>query len=135
MSLARGASLWLLLVLFCEVTFAQDPSASLEGQVADQTGGSIAGATVTITHEKTGLVRKQSSTDEGSFVFPVLPVGEYTLTVEKSEFAAFRQTAIHLNVNQTMRLNVVLDVAAAQQALSIEAKPNSSRPARTCLAT
>ena len=101
---------------------AQDPSASLEGQVADESGAAVPGATVTITHEKTSLARKQSSTDQGSFVFPVLPVGEYTLTVDKSEFAPFNQASVRLNVNQTVRVNVVLVVAAAQQAVSVEAE-------------
>lgn len=111
-----------LLGLLCLAgVLAQDPSAALEGQVADQSGSVIPGATVTATHERTGLARKLETTASGAFTFPVLPIGDYTLTIEKLAFAPFKQTSIRLNVNQTVRLNVVLDIETAQQALLVEA--------------
>ena len=105
------------------VAAAQDPSAVLEGLVTDRLQGALAGATVTVTNERTGLVRKQLTTLEGTYAFPVLPVGDYTVAVEKEQFAPFKQGAVRLNVNQTVRLNITLEIAAAKQALLVEATP------------
>ena len=58
------------------VATAQDPSAVLEGLVTDRLQGALAGATVTVTNERTGLDRKQLTTLEGTYAFPVLPVGD-----------------------------------------------------------
>jgi hypothetical protein len=102
---------------------AQDPSAALEGQITDKTQGALSGATVTVTHERTGLAHKLLTTTDGAYAFPVLPVGDYTVAVVKDQFAPFSQSAVRLNVNQTVRLNIVLDLASSSQTVQIEATP------------
>ncbi len=112
----------LLWMLLCAAMMrAQDPSAVLEGLVTDKLQAAIPNATVTLANARTGLVRKQLTTAEGTYAFPVLPVGEYTVTVEKDQFAPFKQASVRLNVNQTVRLNITLEIAAAITAVQVEA--------------
>ena len=103
---------WILLL--ASPALGQDPSAVLEGQLTDRTGGAVPEARVTVTQDLTGLTRTQAATELGHFVFPLLPVGDYTLAVERAQFAPFRQSSIRLNVSETVRVKVVLEVAAAQ---------------------
>ncbi len=110
-------------ILASVVATAQDPSAALEGLVTDAAQAAVPGATVTVTNQRTGLLRKQTTTLEGTFSFPVLPVGEYTLAIEKEQFAPFKQSAVRLNVNQTVRLNITLEIAVATETILVEAKP------------
>ncbi len=119
----RISSLLLLMISTSLAVTAQDPSAVLEGLVTDAAHAAVPGAMVTVTNERTGLVRQQTTTMEGSFAFPVLPIGEYALTVEKEQFAPFKQALVRLNVNQTVRLNIALEIAATVQELQVEATP------------
>lgn len=53
---------------------------SLVGNVTDQTGAAIPGATVTITHRETGASRDAVTDGTGAYRFPTLQSGNYTIT-------------------------------------------------------
>src|SRR5215468_7099454 len=55
----------------------------ISGSVVDSNGATIAGATVRLLNEGTGLARNQETTSAGEFNFPDLQVGLYTLSVTK----------------------------------------------------
>lgn len=116
----------LILMSVCLISVrahAQEPSGALEGEVVDQTGAAVLGCVVTVVHERTGITRKLETGEAGAFVFPVLAVGEYSLTAEKPGFAPARQPSIRLSLNQTLRLHLVLEVASSEQSLQVEAVP------------
>jgi hypothetical protein len=54
------------------------------GVVTDSSGAAVPGATVTIKNVDTGLSRTVTTTDDGSYSAPELPIGNYSVTVEKS---------------------------------------------------
>jgi Cna protein B-type domain. len=58
------------------------------GLVTDSSGAAVPGATVTIKNVDTGLTRTVTTTDDGSYSAPELPIGNYSVTVEKSGFKA-----------------------------------------------
>ncbi|HEY8460747.1 MAG TPA: carboxypeptidase-like regulatory domain-containing protein [Blastocatellia bacterium] len=62
------------------------PTGSLSGEVRDPSGASISGAKVTATHIETGLSRVATTNSEGRWSLPVLPVGNYKVTVEATGF-------------------------------------------------
>lgn len=111
--------LWLGLLL-CSCVLAQDPVAVLEGKVYDTSGGVIAGATVTVTNLDTGYKQTQVTPTTGIYRFPQLPPGSYRLTVTREGFASFQQGPIRLNVSETARLDVMLEVAARQESVTIQ---------------
>src|SRR5919197_972517 len=76
----------LLVVLLGAAALAQTFRGVVSGNVTDATGAAIAGASVQLVNESTGLARSQESTSSGDFTFPELPVGIYTLTVTKQGF-------------------------------------------------
>ncbi|MEQ1884905.1 MAG: carboxypeptidase regulatory-like domain-containing protein, partial [Bryobacteraceae bacterium] len=100
---------------------SQDPTAVLEGDVLDASGSVVPESIVTVTHQSTGVARKVETSAAGTFAFPALPTGEYSLSVDKTGFTTFLQSGIRLNVNQTVRLHVPLNVAATEQAMVVEA--------------
>ena len=59
------------------------------GNVTDSSGLPVAGATVTVKNADTGLVRTVTTTEDGSYSAPELPIGNYNVTVEKSGFGAW----------------------------------------------
>jgi outer membrane receptor protein involved in Fe transport len=91
------------------------------GAVRDASDAGIPGATVTITNIGTGLTQTKPSSDDGSFSFPLLPVGKYRIEVEKSGFQRYVQDGIVLAVNDRLTLQPKLQVGATSESVTITA--------------
>ena len=77
-------------------------SGSISGAVKDSKGGMIPGATVTVAARAEAVSQTAYTGGEGSFVFPQLPPGTYTITVEMAGFKkAVRGGVILLVINPT----------------------------------
>ena len=72
----------------------QFTTASLSGTLLDPSGAAVPAATVTVQNSETGFTRTTKSGKGGDYLFPVLPVGEYTLTVVKPGFQTYAQKGI-----------------------------------------
>ena len=100
---------------------AQFTTASLGGTVTDSSGGAVPGAQVTVHNTDTGLTRSLTTGADGAYLFPLLPIGTYRLTVEKTGFSAYTQEGITLTVNQVASQAVTLGVGAVNQQVTISA--------------
>lgn len=66
---------------------AQDATrGNLVGQAQDQSGQVVSGVQITITNLETGLTRTVTSSDNGTFRFPLLPPGAYSLQAAKAGY-------------------------------------------------
>ncbi len=117
-ALSRSASLLLVasLGLFCQTSTTQ-----LSGTVSDSTGASVPGAAVTATNEDTGLKYSIATTEAGLYAFPSIPVGSYSLSVEKTGFKKFQLTKIVLQINTPATVNAKLDIGQATETVQVEA--------------
>lgn len=84
-----SASLW-----------SQVDTGRIQGTVHDTTGGAIAGATVAITNEGTGLRQTTQTTEEGTYIFTPIRIGIYTVEVEFTGFQKSRRTGVQANIQQ-----------------------------------
>ena len=66
---------------------------SLVGNVVDESGAALPGATVTVTHNETGASRDAVADTNGGYRFPNLQPGTYTLTVKLDGFRTFTRAA------------------------------------------
>jgi len=65
---------------------------------------------------------KQTTTDQtGEFLFPLLPVGEYRITVEQSGFKRYEQIGLLLQVNDNVKVDVRLEVGELSTSVTVEA--------------
>lgn len=117
-----GSSL-VVLALTCLPLFAQLPTGTILGVIKDSSGGTVAGANVTVRNIETGLSRVLSTGEDGGYRFVALPVGHYDVKTEKSGFRSRTQTGIVLDVSQEAVVNVSLEVgtATAEVTVSTEA--------------
>jgi hypothetical protein len=99
----------------------QFTTASLGGIVSDSSGAIVPGASVTVLHTDTGTSKTLVTGADGSYLFPVLPVGTYQLAVEKAGFTKYIQSGIVLTVNQAANQPVVLQVGGAAQQVTVTA--------------
>jgi hypothetical protein len=96
-------------------------TASLFGTVSDPQGAVVSSAKVSITNASTGLSRSSVSDASGGFVFTLLPVGEYNLTVEQPGFHKYERRNVLLQANENIRVDVGLEVGNVTEAVTVTA--------------
>jgi hypothetical protein len=112
---------FLVLVLLPRPADAQAVTGTLLGVVADTTGGVLPGATVTITHVATGLVRTVVAGTDGAYTAPSLPTGVYTVSASLQGFKTVALSNIHIGVDQRVRIDLGLEVGNMTEAVTVEA--------------
>jgi hypothetical protein len=95
---------------------------TIQGTVTDPSGAVIAGAEVSATSVTTGEVTTRNSTDAGYFVLPLLPAGEYSVTIKKEGFQTVTQPHVTVDALANVGLNTKLQVGATTQSITIESQ-------------
>jgi outer membrane receptor protein involved in Fe transport len=103
-----------------QIAFPQ-ATASIVGTVRDASDAFIPSGLVMVTNIGTGLKQTKESAADGSFSFPLLPVGQYRLEVEKAGFQRFVQDGIVLAVNDRVTIEPRLQVGATSESVTITA--------------
>ncbi|HXH07233.1 MAG TPA: TonB-dependent receptor [Vicinamibacterales bacterium] len=117
------AAALLAIGLAASPAFAQSEAANgvIEGTVADASGAFLPGVTVTLTNLDTGAERVLTTNERGFFRAPLLPLGTYRLAAELAGFRRFEQTGLALAAGQTLVVNVVLQIGAVTEVVSVSA--------------
>ena len=103
---------------------AQVNQARLIGTVTDQSGGVIAGATVTVTDVQKNVSRTLTTDSAGEYVAPNLDPDTYSLRVEAKGFRTFTREGMQLGVGQDARADVTLQPGEQTQTITVtEALP------------
>jgi hypothetical protein len=76
----------ILTVLIAGVAWAQVVNGTLLGTVTDASGAVVANARVTALEQNTGISHVAETNESGNYVFPDMPPGTYTVTVELAGF-------------------------------------------------
>jgi hypothetical protein len=97
---------------------AQNPTGTISGRVTDSSDLSVPGATVTIESAHLQGVRTTVTSANGDYIFPHLPPGTYTVTVELSGFATTRQTR-DVGAMQPVEVNVTLRPASLSEVVTV----------------
>jgi len=102
---------------------SQITSGTVQGDVLDERGGSIADATVEAKNLDTNFTQTGRTNTDGHFAFLSLAPGRYTLTISKQGFAKVIQQNVNLTVGQTINIPVTLKVSAVEQQVVVTEVP------------
>lgn len=117
MNLKRLAAAAALLLLLTPWASAQSQTGSIQGAVTDEQGGALPGANVTLVG-KTGS-RTAVSDSTGTYRFPALSPGAYSVTAELAGFQGKRSENIQVTVGSTYALNFTLKVASQTETVEV----------------
>lgn len=109
--------LLLILALCTGTVFAQQTNGTIRGQVSDEFGGVIVGATVTAVYARG--VATATTNGDGAYAINGLAPGKYTLRVTAKGFGDFEQTDVDLATARTQQINVTLKVTIEQQKVTV----------------
>src|SRR6266436_2052927 len=80
------------------------------GVITDQTGGVIPGVVVSASNVDTGASRSTITDETGTYIVPQLQPGDYFLRAERPGFKAKIENGVTLPVNETVTLNLTLEL-------------------------
>ena len=98
---------------------AQTIRGTITGTVTDSTGGVVPGATVTVTNTATGISSSAVTNQEGGYTIPLLPPGIYQATSELPGFKKYVRNGIVVEIAQTTRLDIALQVGAVSEEVQV----------------
>ena len=100
---------------------AQLGAGALAGDVIDQAGATVPGASVTVTDIATNRSRTVVTSQDGTYTVPGLTPGVYQVRVELSGFRPLVHDGIRLATGETVRLDVRLEVGGLAEAITVAA--------------
>src|SRR5262245_32651106 len=101
-------------------TSAQTYTATVTGTVSDPQGAAVPKVKVVATNQGTKLEYTAQTSDSGVYTIPFLPVGVYVLTIESTGFKKLVSDEIKLEVNQTARVDLQLQVGGVNEVVNVQ---------------
>ncbi len=119
MVLRAGAGLLALFLLVAAQGFAQQVTGAITGTISDDSGAVVPGAKVTAVNIETGVGADVTTDSTGSFLFPLLRAGRYTVIVESPGFQRLERQGVVVNTTETLRLDLVLKLGVVAETITV----------------
>ncbi len=103
----------------CQLGWGQEVTASITGTITDPVGAVLPGATVTATSQERGQTYTTVTNGSGLYRIAQLPVGSYTVKVEKGGFESASYPAFVLTLNQVARVDVTMKVGQTTETVEV----------------
>lgn len=118
-SLSVLACVLAILLFSGSIAQAQTFRGTILGTVTDSSGAAVLGATVTIKNLDTGLTRTVVTGEDGSYAAPELPIGNYSITVDKEGFKLGVVTGVRVEVSAQRRADFTLQPGQLAQKVEV----------------
>jgi hypothetical protein len=115
-----------VLVAFAPSSAQNVTTGSLIGVVRDAQGGVLPGVTITATHTPTGAVYEGITAGDGTFTLVNVRIGgPYDVAAVLPGFREGKQTEVIVNLGQSTSLDIVLQLAAVTETITVSAVSSS----------
>jgi hypothetical protein len=110
-----------LLLVFATAgsAFGQAGTAVITGSVTDPTGAAVVGAKIEVRDPLTGFVRGTVTNETGNYNLPGLRPSTYEITMEAAGFRRYHQPGFRLEVGQSARVDVGLEVGQMSEQIEV----------------
>src|SRR6202046_1888137 len=100
---------------------AQDTTGRIIGVITDPSGSAVPKAAIRVTNVQTNVTNTTMSADDGAYQVLELPIGSYRVTVEATGFRRSVAAPQPLEINQSLKIDVKLEVGATSETVQVEA--------------
>jgi hypothetical protein len=111
-----------VLLCFAAISYAQEATGRIVGTISDSTGAVLLGVEVTVTNTATQVSRHIRTNNEGYYQALALPIGNYVVSAEHQGFRKVVSTQCKLEINQALRVDIRMEVGAANQTVEVGAQ-------------
>ena len=98
---------------------AQSDRGTITGTVSDPAGAVIANAPIQAKNVETGVVYEGATSTTGNYTLVQLPAGSYQVTVTVPGFKKYTRSGLTVQVAQTLRIDVTLEVGATSDTVTV----------------
>src|SRR5208282_1376658 len=102
---------------------AQSTGGRIRGTVTDESGGTIAGAKVSLINEGTNVSREVQTSGTGAYLFLEVPVGSYEVDVNQPGFKKYARKGIVLVLNEIATVDITLQVGSNVDTIEVTGAP------------
>lgn len=106
-------------LLLAGQAYPQGSNGRILGDVTDQSGSVISGATVTVLDVNRGITRTLTADQAGEYVATNLLPGKYTVRAEFKGFKTVERQNIMIEVNQDVRVDLALQTGDQTQTITV----------------
>lgn len=100
-------------------SWAQTTNAAIVGDVTDESGALVPGATVTVTNLSTGVQRSVETNERGAFrAYPVQP-GTYDVAASSEGFKTRLRTGIVVEIAATVKVDLSLELGQVTETVEV----------------
>ena len=110
---------FVLLAASWSAAYAQAVKGTLLGNITDDGGLALPGVTVTITEQNTNITYSIAANESGYYIFSNLKDGVYRVEGELSGFKKTVRENVRVDVNQTVRVDMKMEVGALQETITV----------------
>lgn len=114
-----GLTSVLLLLSAAAVGLAQNATGTILGTVRDAGGAVLPGTAIKITNEQTGQASSVTTDELGNYTALLLRPGNYSVAAEVAGFKRYLQNNVVLQVDQTARVDVNMQVGDVSETIEI----------------
>lgn len=119
--MSRAVALVAILVLcFAGALQAQSPNASVTGRVTDASKADILDAKVRLINKGTTIRYEAKTNETGSYYIADVPVGTYSMEVEKIGFRMVIKPEVVLHVQDAVEINFEMAVGSVVESVTVE---------------
>jgi hypothetical protein len=119
-SIAKIVALFVFIIFVSTVaTWSQQVTGTILGRVTDSTGSVVPGATIQIQNPAIGFSRTDQADSDGRYLESSLPLGTYSVTVQKAGFQTLVHSGIAITVGSEVTVNAELAVGDVQQHVEV----------------
>ena len=101
---------------------AQEQTGAIQGTVKDTSGAVLPGVTVEAQSPSLVGISTAVSDADGTFRFPALPPGTYSITAKLAGFADKRSEGVVLTLGQTLKLDLAMALKGLSETVSVTAE-------------
>lgn len=114
------AILCLVFVCAASLTFGQTMTGAITGTLRDPSGAVVPKVKITATNNTTSLTYSTTSNEAGVYNLLFLPIGSYNVAAEIQGFKRTTLGPFALEINQTARVDIQLEVGDTTQSVEIK---------------
>jgi hypothetical protein len=110
------------MTLLLPEAIAQQATARIVGTITDQQGAVVPGVKVTVTNTATNASTETITDKVGFYQVLNLPIGTYKIVARHEGFRSVEVTSAPLEINQSLRADLRLEVGAANEQVMVEGR-------------
>ena len=118
----RNVLMVLRVLVFATPVLHAQGTGTIHGSVTDASTAAVVNAKVTAILEERGTTRAATTDSQGTYVFPLLPIGSYTIRIEVNGFKVFVRSGIELSASENDRVDAQLEIGDTSQSVTVAAE-------------